>query len=112
RTIVTPPANGGASCPALTESETRPMVVEPPPPVDAVVSAWGPWTGGTWSDCVNGSQSRTETRTRTVITPASNGGSTPTLSETRTATQACTVEPPPPPPPVDAVTPEQLKAAI
>lgn len=62
-----------------------------PVPVDATVSAWSAWTVGAWSTCVSGSQTRTETRTRTVITPASNGGITPVLSETRTATQACTM---------------------
>jgi len=46
-------------------------------PVDATVSDWSDW-----STCVSGSQ----TRTRTVITPASGGGNTPSLIET----QACT----------------------
>jgi hypothetical protein len=67
---------------------------EPPPPqpVDAVVSEWSAWTPTSeWSPCVNGTQSRTEERTRTVLTPASNGGTTPHLSETRTVSQACTV---------------------
>lgn len=32
RTIVTEPSNGGAACPALTETETRPIAEEPPPP--------------------------------------------------------------------------------
>jgi len=73
----------------------------PPAPVDAVVSAWSDWTGGTWSACSAGTQTRTETRTRTIVTAAANGGSTPALSETRTASQSCVVEPPPPPPPVD-----------
>ena len=44
--------------------------------VNCVVSEWS-----AWSECVNG----TETRTRTVVTPASNGGAAcPALSETRT----------------------------
>ena len=46
-----------------------------PQPVDCVVSEWGPW-----SECVDGVQ----TRTRTVVTPASNGGDPcPPLEETR-----------------------------
>ena len=70
----------------------------PPAPVDAVVSDWSAWSAsGGWSECANGQQSRTETRSRTVLTPAQNGGSTPPLSETRTVSQACTVAPPPPP---------------
>jgi glucose/arabinose dehydrogenase len=67
----------------------------PPPatgaPVDAVVSEWSAWTGTSdWSACVAGSQARDEERTRTVLTPAANGGATPSLRETRRATRACT----------------------
>jgi hypothetical protein len=82
-------------------------VPQPPPPtppadpVDAVVSDWSAWTGGDWSACSGGTHTRSETRTRTVIAPAQNGGSTPALSETRTASQSCTVTEPTPPPPAD-----------
>jgi hypothetical protein len=70
-----------------------------PVPVDCVVSAWSAWTGGTWSACVNGAQTRQETRTRTVLTQPANGGAAcPALTEPRTATQPCIVTPPPPPP--------------
>jgi hypothetical protein len=67
----------------------------PPPPVDCVVSAWGPWQPVTsWSACTNGSQSRTEQRTRTILTQPSGGGAAcPALAETRTVTQACTAPP-------------------
>lgn len=66
----------------------------PPPPVDCVVSEWSAWSGGEWGACRNRTQSRTETRTRTVVTPASNGGQAcPALTETRTATQACSLSP-------------------
>jgi hypothetical protein len=52
-----------------------------PVAVDCVVSAWSDW-----SVCMEGVQ----TRTRTVITPASNGGATcPVLEET----QSCSVPP-------------------
>ncbi|MEQ1726773.1 MAG: hypothetical protein ABL982_00215 [Vicinamibacterales bacterium] len=64
-----------------------------PVPTDAVVSAWSAWTGGAWSTCSASQQARTETRTRTVVTPASNGGQTPALSETRTASQTCVMPP-------------------
>ena len=37
-----------------------------------------------------GSQARDEERTRTVLTSAANGGTTPSLRETRRATRACT----------------------
>lgn len=47
-------------------------------PVNCVVSDWG-----AWSSCTNG----TRTRTRTVITPASNGGTAcPVLTETENCT--------------------------
>lgn len=76
----------------------------PPPPVDAdaVVSDWSAWTATSdWSACTSGTQTRTEQRTRTVITPSTGSGTTPPLSETRTVSQSCTVTPPPPPPPTD-----------
>lgn len=58
-----------------------------PAPVDCVLSAWS-----AWGPCVNGQQSRT----RTVITPPSNGGS---ACGPLTETQACTPPTPPPPTP-------------
>ncbi len=70
-----------------------------PSPVTATVSAWSGWVAvSTWSTCSNSSQSRTEQRTRTVVTPASNGGTTPTLTELRTITQTCTLSTPTPTP--------------
>jgi hypothetical protein len=67
-----------------------------PTPVNCVVSAWSEWTGGTWSACTNGTQSRQETHSRTIVTQPANGGTAcPVLTESRPATQACTVEPPP-----------------
>lgn len=69
RTVITP-ATGNGTTPALIEWQG--CVISPPTPVDATVSEWSEWSG-----CNNGSQ----TRTREVITPASNGGSTPPLLE-------------------------------
>jgi hypothetical protein len=64
----------------------------PPTPVDAIVSAWSAWSPTSdLSACVGGQQTRTEQRTRTVTTPAANGGSTPSLVDTRTTSQICTV---------------------
>lgn len=64
----------------------------PPAPVNCALSDW---IEGTWSSCVNGSQSRTDTRT--VVTPPANGGAA--CGElTRVVTQACVVTPPPAPP--------------
>jgi glucose/arabinose dehydrogenase len=63
-------------------------------PVACVVSAWtGWWPTGPWSSCVNGRQSRTERRTRRILTPPSGGGAPcPSLVDTRTVTQACTTD--------------------
>lgn len=76
----------------------------PPAPVDCVVSAFSNWQPASeWGACTDSVQTRTETRTRTIITQPANGGlACPLLSETRTVTQACTVTPPPPPPSTDA----------
>ncbi len=51
-------------------------------PVNCVVSEWSPW-----SECIAGMQSRT----RTIITPPSNGGAAcPPLYEERACLEACT----------------------
>jgi hypothetical protein len=76
RTVITPASNGGTACPVLSESQSCEVA---PTPVNCVVSEWS-----AWSTCTNGSQ----TRTRTVITPASNGGTAcPVLTESRSCTQ-------------------------
>lgn len=65
------------------------------PPVDCVVSEWGPWIPGEWSACANGQQSREETRERAVlVAPANGGAACPTLDEDRVVTQACSAPPP------------------
>lgn len=69
-------------------------VTPDPVPINCVVSAYGAWTGGAWSTCVNGAQTRQETRARTITTQPANGGAAcPVLTETRTATQPCTTAP-------------------
>jgi len=68
----------------LTQVDSAPM------PVDAIVSSWSNWVAVSgWSACLNNSQSRTEERTRTIVSPALNGGVTPSLKELRTVTQTC-----------------------
>jgi hypothetical protein len=72
-------------------------IAPPPPPaaVDCQVSAWSLASVTPWGACTAGSQTRTETWTRTITTQPANGGlACPTLSETRTATQACVMPPP------------------
>lgn len=90
RAILTPPANGGAACPALSEAQacnTQPCEGEPS--VDCVVDVWSAW-GACSAPCGGG----TQTRTRSVLTPAANGGAAcPTLGET----QACNTQDCPPP---------------
>lgn len=67
------------------------------PSVDCVVSEWSGWTPmSDWSTCTDGMQVRTEQRTRSILTPAANGGATcPVLVEYREITQSCSVTPPP-----------------
>jgi hypothetical protein len=62
----------------------------PPPPIDCVVSAWGAWSDPPWLACVDGMQSRTIVRTRTIVTQPANGGTAcPSLVETQAQTRAC-----------------------
>lgn len=66
------------------------------PPVNCVVSDWSAWNEGPWSQCIDGTRSRTDQRSRSVVTPASNGGTAcPALTESRTVSEACTLPPPP-----------------
>lgn len=65
-----------------------------PTPIDCVVSAWTE-TAGAWSACSAGTRTRQITRTRSVVTPATNGGQAcPVLGETFPQSEACTVTPP------------------
>ena len=78
-----PASNGGITGPL---SESRPCSL-PLEPTDAIVSAWS-----AWSEC---SLEGLQTRTRTIITPAANGGNTPVLTETQDCVPIL--------PPIDAV---------
>lgn len=86
RTVTKPAANGGTACPALTE--TQPCNTQKCP-VDCVTSNWSAWDACT-KTCGGGKQ----TRTRSVVTPAANGGKEcGSLSETQDCnTQACPVD--------------------
>lgn len=96
-TTTTIAANGSATSTTTTRPASRACTTTTP--VNCVVSAFTLTSATAWGSCVNGTQTRSETWTRTVITPASNGGtSCPALSEIRTGSQSCTVTPPPPPP--------------
>lgn len=83
RSVTTPPANGGAACPQLSETQS---CNTQPCPVDCVVGPWSEW-GSCSATCGGGSQ----TRTRLVLTHAAFGGAPcPMLSETQSCNeQAC-----------------------
>jgi hypothetical protein len=89
-----------------TPRGTVTYVTDPTPvPVNCVVSA-PVVTTSAWSACAGGSQARTVTSTRTVVTPPANGGtSCPALVTTTQETQMCTVTPPVEPPPTGNGTP-------
>ena len=91
RSVVTPPANGGAACGPLVE--TRPIA--PPTPVDCVLSAWSAW--GPWTP-IPGTQTEGRSRTRAVITPPANGGA-PCGALVDSETRPIVVVPPDPPVP-------------
>ena len=85
RSVKTDASNGGKACPPL--SETRACNTQACPPVNCVTTNWSPWSTCT-SKCGGGVQ----TRTRSITTNPSNGGTAcpPTLSESRPCnTQAC-----------------------
>ena len=64
------------------------------PVVNCVVSAWTMQSATAWGTCTSGQQTRTETWTRTVLTPPSGGGTAcGPLTEQRTATQSCSIPP-------------------
>jgi len=68
---------------SLAAADSNAVIVSPAP-VDCVVSDWGPY-GACSASCGGG----TQTRTRTITTPASNGGAAcPALSQS----QACNVQ--------------------
>lgn len=71
-------------------------VTMPPPvtPVDCQMSAWTFSSATQWGACTSGQQSRTETWTRTILTPPSGGGAAcGATSETRVASQPCGTAP-------------------
>lgn len=85
RTITRQPANGGAACPSLSESQAC-NTQACPVPTNCTVSSWG-----LWSSCSKSCGGGTRTRTRAITKQATNGGSCPyTLSESQACnTQSC-----------------------
>jgi hypothetical protein len=81
RTITTAAANGGTACLSTSETETETRDEPEEVAVDCAVSAWSDWSD--WVEINSTTEQRI--RTRTVTTPAENGGATcPPLSETET----------------------------
>ena len=79
--------------PGGTASASGTVVVAPR--VDCVLSTWSLQSASPWGACTGGQQTRTETWTRSIITPPSNGGAAcGILEEQRTAAQACTDQTP------------------
>lgn len=76
------------------------VVLPPPPPapIDCALSPWTMQSAGPWGSCQsNGTQTRTETWVRAIVTAPANGGAPcGPLTETRTGTQVCTFVPPNP----------------
>jgi hypothetical protein len=82
----------------MTVTVTADPPPPPPAPVDCVVSAWSTPVVGEWSACANSVQTRTSSSTRTVVTPAANGGAAcPSLTSSVIESRSCTVAPPPTP---------------
>eukprot|EP00163_Fabomonas_tropica_P013469 TRINITY_DN24_c0_g1_i1.p1 TRINITY_DN24_c0_g1~~TRINITY_DN24_c0_g1_i1.p1 ORF type:complete len:1967 (+),score=502.53 TRINITY_DN24_c0_g1_i1:169-6069(+) len=82
RTVTTSPQNGGTACPALSESQSCNTGCCP---VNCAVSGWSSW-GSCSVSCGGGTQSRT----RTVTTAASCGGTAcPALSESQSCNTGC-----------------------
>ena len=81
RTVKTQPLNDGKICPVLSETQVCNQIICST--LDCQLSEWSPW-----SDCING----TQTRTRTIIKQASQGGAEcPNLIETQPCKVDCQV---------------------
>jgi len=83
RKVLVQAANGGASCPALVQEKACPC------PTDCVVSEWG-----SWSKCSHTCGGGRQSRARTVLKAATNGGAAcSALSEQRECNkQHCPVD--------------------
>jgi hypothetical protein len=88
RNVITPPKNGGKSCPQLVEDIN---CFAPSCPEDCLVSAWSPYSSCSATAC---NTTGTQTRTRTIVRPNNYGGqSCPTLTESiNCATGPCPVD--------------------
>ena len=87
RSITTPAQNGGAACSGPTQEQ---QACNPQPcPVDCKLSDWSNWSG-----CSKTCGGGTQTRTRSITTPAKNGGAAcngPPQEQQSCNTTACPV---------------------
>lgn len=92
------PTGGFRTAVLSSQGQNVPFVqagaVAKPDAVDCVVSAWSDWGAWSpWTPVTATTEQRTHTRTRTVTTPASNGGAAcPALTETEPETRTVTVD--------------------
>eukprot|EP01127_Copromyxa_protea_P010250 TRINITY_DN2485_c0_g1_i1.p1 TRINITY_DN2485_c0_g1~~TRINITY_DN2485_c0_g1_i1.p1 ORF type:complete len:1772 (+),score=339.78 TRINITY_DN2485_c0_g1_i1:19-5334(+) len=83
RSVATPASNGGADCTGISYKDENCNTQA----CAAVACTWNPWSA--WGSCSAACGAGTQTRTRTINTPASNGGTTCVASDS-TSSQACT----------------------
>ena len=85
RTVLTTALNGGLACEATTQSRACNTQACVPSPVDCTVGDWS-----AWSTCSQSCNGGIQTRSRQLLTGASNGGVCwPLLEEQKCNTAAC-----------------------
>jgi hypothetical protein len=90
-TIKTQPSNGGTACPTTDQlTERQSCNTQPCPPVNCELNY------GNWGNCSATCGGGTQSRTNTIRTPASNGGTACPSADQLTERQPCNTQPCPP----------------